>query len=56
MHASIPLYDDGRRSIAPEPEITTVPLKDDLSSQTSIQDLEWRERQEQAVASSSHAR
>jgi hypothetical protein len=31
-------------SIVPEPDITVVPLKDDISGQTSIQDLEWKER------------
>jgi len=30
--------------VHPESEITTIPLKDDLSSLTSIQDLEWKER------------
>ncbi len=45
MHASlvISLMVFGA-SIVPEPEITLVPLQDDLSSQNLIQDQEWRER------------
>lgn len=30
--------------IYPEAEITSIPLKDDFSGRTSIQDMEWRER------------
>ncbi|MGO9109956.1 MAG: hypothetical protein ACLP9L_12050 [Thermoguttaceae bacterium] len=45
MHASIALcimMVGG--PVFPDPEVTTVPLKDDSSSAISIQDQEWRER------------
>lgn len=48
MHASIAIFVmlvGG--PVNPEIEITVLPLKDDPSSQTSIQDLEWKERVKQ---------
>ena len=47
MHASIAVFVMMLGGpICPEPEITTIPLKDDLSNQTSAQNIQNLERQE----------
>ena len=44
MHASIALFVMMTGGwMAPEPEVTTIPLKSDIFNVTSIQDLEWKE-------------